>query len=201
MANENTPESPFARANPRMEAGPGKEASPSPSWSGTQSDRSGGGNSTASKLAGTAQQSVQQAAEGLRQTASSLASDTRDRMKELVNQKVNSGAELVGQVASSARRTADDLEQHSPQISGVLRDASARMEEFSRTLHAKSADELVETVTSYARRQPALVFGAAAVAGFALFRLFKAGSEEVSLRGGVNAERRIDNSPSVLPEG
>ena len=194
MANENIPESPLARANPRAEAGPGMGAS----RSGT-TDRSDGGNRTA-KLADTAQQTAQQAAEGLRQTASSLASDTRERMKGLLGEKLASGAELVGQVASSTRRTADELERNSPQFSGVLRDASTRMEEFSRTLHAKSVDELVETATSYARRQPAMLFGAAAVAGFALFRLFKA-ADEGSLRGGVNTERRIHDSPSVLPEG
>jgi ElaB/YqjD/DUF883 family membrane-anchored ribosome-binding protein len=199
MANENIPESPFARANPRAEAGPGMGASPSASRSGT-SDRGDGGNRT-SKLADNAQQTAQQAAEGLRQTASSLASDTRERMKGLLGEKLASGAELVGQVAGSARRTADELERNSPQFSGVLRDASARMEEFSRTLHAKSVDELVETATSYARRQPAMLFGAAAVAGFALFRLFKAGSDEGSLRGGVNTERHIHDGPSVLPEG
>jgi ElaB/YqjD/DUF883 family membrane-anchored ribosome-binding protein len=206
MANENIPESPLASTNSRTEA---KGASPPPSRSGTQSaastDRSGGGNTTVSKLADTAQQTAQQAAEGLEQTASSLASDTRDRVKGLLSEKVASGAELVGQVAGSARRAADDLERKSPQISGVLRDASARMEEFSRTLHAKSVDELVETATSYARREPAMLFGAAAVTGFALFRLFKAGSEEGSVRGGFNtdglSEHRMHDSPSVLPEG
>jgi ElaB/YqjD/DUF883 family membrane-anchored ribosome-binding protein len=199
MANENIPESPLARANPPAEAGPGMGASPSASRPGT-TDRSDGGNRT-STLADTAQQTAQQAAEGLRQTASSLASDTRERMKGLLGERLAAGAELVGQVASSARRTADDLERNSPQFSGVLRDASARMEEFSRTLHAQSVDELVETARSYARRQPAMLFGAAAVAGFALFRLFKAASDKGSLRGGVNTERHIHDSPSVLPEG
>jgi hypothetical protein len=125
-------------------------------------------------------------------------------MKALLSEKVASGAEFVGQVAGSTRRTADELEQNSPQISGLLRDASARMDEFSRTLHAKSVDELVETASRYARRQPAILFGAAAVAGFALFRLLKAGSEG-SMRRGANtdglSERRIHDSPSVLPEG
>ena len=205
MANENIPESPLARTNARTEAGPGKGAS-SPR-SGTESaastDRSGTGNSAVSKLADTAQQTAQQAAEGLRHTASSLASDTRDRMKGLLREKVASGAELCGQVAGSARRAADDLERNSPQISGLLRDASVRMEEFSRNLHANSVDELIETASSYARRQPAVLFGAAAVAGFALFRLFKAGSEEGSLRRGTDglSEGRIHDSPSVLPEG
>jgi ElaB/YqjD/DUF883 family membrane-anchored ribosome-binding protein len=209
MANENNPESPPARTSFRTEAGPGTGASLSPPKSGTHSaastDRSGGGNSTVSKLADTAQQTAQQAAEGLKQTASSLASDTRDRMKGLLGEKVASGAELVGQVATSARRAADDLERNSPQISGFLRDASARMEQLSRTLNAKSVDELVETASSYARRQPAVLFGAAAVAGFALFRLFKTGSEERSRRSSFNtdglSERRIQDSPSVLPEG
>jgi ElaB/YqjD/DUF883 family membrane-anchored ribosome-binding protein len=126
-------------------------------------------------------------------------------MKGLLSEKVASGAELVGQVASSTRRAADDLERNSPQISGLLRDASARMTEFSRTLHAKSVDELVETVSSYARRLPAMLFGAAAVVGFAVFRLLKAGSQEGPMRRGSNtdrlSERRIHDSPSVLPEG
>jgi ElaB/YqjD/DUF883 family membrane-anchored ribosome-binding protein len=164
-----------------------------------------GGNSPASKLADAAQQTAQEAAEGLRQTASSLASDTRARMNGLLSEKLSSGAEVVGQVAGSARRAADDLERTSPQISGLLRDASAHMEEFSRTLRAKSVDEIVETATSYARRQPAVLFGAAAVAGFALFRLFKAGSEEGSLRHGLNADRfpgdHMQDGRSVLPEG
>jgi ElaB/YqjD/DUF883 family membrane-anchored ribosome-binding protein len=214
MANENIPESPIpesplARTSSRTEAGPGKGAPPSPSRSGTQSaasaDSSGSDTSIVSKLADSAQQTAQQAAEGLTKTASSLASDTRDRMKALLSEKVASGAEFVGQVAGSTRRTADDLERNSPQISGLLRDASARMDEFSRTLHAKSVDELVETASRYARRQPAMLFGAAAVAGFALFRLLKAGSEEGSMRRVANtgglAERRIHDSPSVLPEG
>jgi ElaB/YqjD/DUF883 family membrane-anchored ribosome-binding protein len=209
MANENIPESPLARTSSRMVAGPVKGASTSPPRSGTQSaasaDRSGGDNSTVSKLADTAQQTTQQAADGLRKTASSLASDTRDRMKGLLGEKVASGAEFVDQVGSSTRRAADDLERNSPLISGLLRDASVRIEEFSQTLHAKSVDELVETASRYARRQPAMLFGAAAVAGFALFRLLKAGSEEGSLRRGFTthglSERRIHDSPSVLPEG
>jgi ElaB/YqjD/DUF883 family membrane-anchored ribosome-binding protein len=209
MANENIPETSLARTSSRTEAAPGKGASPSPSRSGTQSaaspDRSGGNNSIVSKLADSAQQTAQQAAEGLTKTASSLASDTRDRMKALLSEKVASGAEFVGQVAGSTRRTADDLERNSPQISGLLRDASAQMDEFSRTLHAKSVDELVEMASRYARRQPAILFGAAAVAGFALFRLLKTGSEEGSMRRGADtgglAERRIQDSPSVLPEG
>jgi hypothetical protein len=121
-------------------------------------------------------------------------------MKGLLGEKLASGAEFVGQVGSSTRRAADDLGPNSPLISGLLRDASVWIDEFSRTLHAKSVDELVETASRYARRQPAMLFGAAAVAGFSLFRLLKAGSEEGSNTNGLS-ERRIHDSPSVLPEG
>jgi len=211
MANEKTSESPFARTSSRAASSPDKGPPASPSRSEMQSTPSadpslgGSGNSRMSRLADTAQQSAQQAADGLRQTASSLASDTGDRMKGLLSEKVAAGAELVGQVASSARRAADDLERNSPQLSGFLRDASARMDEFSRTVRGKSADELIETASSYARRQPAVLFGAAAVAGFALFRLFKVGAEERPLRRGFNGndlpEGHIHDGPSVLPEG
>jgi hypothetical protein len=41
-------------------------------------------------------------------------------------------------------------------------------------LRGKSADELLRSASDFTRRQPALVFGLASVAGFLLFRIFKA---------------------------
>jgi hypothetical protein len=80
------------------------------------------------------------------------------------------------------------------------------MEEFSRTVREKPIDELIETASNYTRRQPAVLFGAAAVAGIALFRLFKSSStaEQTPITGGLrHAEHDggVHDAPSILPQG
>jgi hypothetical protein len=63
-----------------------------------------------------------------------------------------------------------------PQLAGLIRDASARIEDFSRQIRSQSASELAHTVSQFARRRPAVVFGLAAACGFLAFRLLNASS-------------------------
>jgi ElaB/YqjD/DUF883 family membrane-anchored ribosome-binding protein len=163
-----------SRQGTRLTGQPATPQVPSGPKPSTASEPAQSGRGTVSDLTDSAQEATRQAVEGVRQTASSLASDASGRMKGLLGEKVTSGAQLLGHVATSTRRAADDLERNAPQISGLLRDASARIEHLSRDVQGRSIDELLETATGYARRQPAVLFGVAALAGFALFRVFKA---------------------------
>jgi hypothetical protein len=47
-----------------------------------------------------------------------------------------------------------------------VRGAADRVEEFSRAIRGQSVDELMRTASDFTRRQPALVFGLASLAGF-----------------------------------
>jgi ElaB/YqjD/DUF883 family membrane-anchored ribosome-binding protein len=122
-----------------------------------------------SKLADVAQQAGSQA----KQTASSLASDANQKAKGFLNQQVASGAELAGHVANSARCAADNLDQNAPQLAELVRGAAKRVEEFSRDLRGQTVEHLVRTASDFTRRQPAVVFGFASLAGFLLFRVLK----------------------------
>jgi ElaB/YqjD/DUF883 family membrane-anchored ribosome-binding protein len=122
-----------------------------------------------SKLADVAQQAGSQA----KQTASSLASDANQKAKGFLNQQVASGADLVHHVADSARCAADNLDQDAPQVAELVRGAAKKVEEFSRDLRVQTVDDLVRTASDLTRRQPAVVFGLASVAGFLLFRVLK----------------------------
>src|SRR6266540_1576453 len=137
-----------------------------------------------SKLADVAQQAGGQA----KQTASSLASDANQKAKGFLNQQVASGAELAGHVANSARCAADNLDQNAPQLAELVRGAAKRVEEFSRDLRGQTVEDLVRTASDFTRRQPAVVFGLASLAGFLLFRVLKSNppssSEHGYLRGG-----------------
>ena len=141
-----------------------------------------------SKLSEAAQQAGSLAKEGL----SSLSSQATSTVKDVLNQQVNAGAELAGHVAESVKRAADNLDQNVPQLAGLVRGAAAKIEALSAEARNKSVDELFLDASGFARRRPALVFGAAAVVGFALFRVLKAGaSNEAERRGqdGSNFDR------------
>ena len=136
-----------------------------------------------SKLSEAAQQAGSLAKEGL----TSLSSQATSTVKDALNQQVNAGAELAGHVAESVKRAADNLDQNAPQLAGLVRGAAAKIEALSAEARNKSVDELFLNASGFARRRPALVFGAAAVIGFALFRVLKAGaSNEVRGREWVN---------------
>jgi hypothetical protein len=122
-----------------------------------------------------------------KQAAANVSTQATGTVKDVLNNQVRAGADLVGKVAQSVNLAADNLSQSAPQIAELSRAAAQKIEFFSTELRTKSADELFEDASDFARRQPAVVFGAAAVLGFALFRMFKAGSAHQSSpsRGGV----------------
>jgi hypothetical protein len=142
-----------------------------------------------SKLADVAQQAGSQA----KQAASSLASDANQKAKGFLNQQVASGADLVGHVADSVRSAADNLDHSAPQLAGVVRGAAERVEEFSKDMREQSVEELVRTASDFTRRQPALVFGLASLAGFVLLRVLKSNPPDNS-RDSQPAGARFEGS-------
>ena len=132
------------------------------------------------KVSDVAQQAVGEA----KKSASSLAAEATQRAKGALQERIGSGADLIGYMAASTRVAADSLDPNAPQIAGFVREAGERMEEFSRGVRERSIDELIETSSDFARRQPAILFGAAAACGFLLFRLFKASSASDQRRDG-----------------
>jgi ElaB/YqjD/DUF883 family membrane-anchored ribosome-binding protein len=140
-----------------------------------------------SKLSDVAQQAGEQA----KQTASSLANEANQKAMGFLNQQVVSGADLVSHVADSAKCAADNLEDKAPQLAELVRDAAGRVEEFSHEVRSKTVDELLRNASEVTRRQPALVFGCASLAGFFLFRLLKAKPDTSS---------REPSAPSRLDE-
>ena len=136
---------------------------------GTQDLRTMAGEA-ASKLGEVAQQ----AGSRVKEAASSLATEANQQAKGFLNQQVSAGADMAGHFADSVKRAADELDKNAPQLAGLVRDAAGRMENFSRDLRGQSVEELMQAAANFTRRQPAVVFGLAALAGFALFRVLKA---------------------------
>jgi ElaB/YqjD/DUF883 family membrane-anchored ribosome-binding protein len=146
---------------------------------------------TVSKLGDKAQELGTQA----KQAATSLASEANENIKGVLNQKVGVGADLVGHVADSVRAAADNLKQNSPQLAGFVTVAADKIDELSSSVRDKTVDELFKDASDFARRQPAVVFGAAAAVGFLLFRILKVApsataSQSGSARSGLEGRYR-----------
>ncbi len=123
---------------------------------------------------------IQGAAEKAKQAASGTAATVTSQVKELLDRQVGSGADIMGQVANSARVAAEDLDREAPQIAGFVRALADRTESYANNLRDQSADQLMRAAADFTRRQPALVFGMAALAGFFAFRVLKATPSSVA---------------------
>ena len=128
------------------------------------------------------------ATEKAKEQASLAASSVAEQVKDLLNRQVGSGAEMVSHFASAAKSAANDLDNNAPAFAPVVRGLADKIDGFADDIRDKTADQLYTTASDFTRKQPALVFGLAALAGFFAFRTFKSTPSVVS-------------SPSIQPEG
>jgi len=108
-----------------------------------------------------------------RQAASDTASNMTDQVKQMLDRQLGTGATIGTQFASSVRLAADDLAPESPMLAGLVRSFADRVDDYSNGVKDRTVEELVRAASDFTRRQPALVFGLAALAGFAVFRTVK----------------------------
>jgi hypothetical protein len=113
------------------------------------------------------------AGEKAKRAASDTASSLTDSVVGLLNEQIGSGAEAAGRLAKAMRLAADDLSKESPLLAGVVRTAAGNVDHYASRMENQTVDQLTKTASDYTRRQPALVFGMAALAGFFAFRTFK----------------------------
>jgi ElaB/YqjD/DUF883 family membrane-anchored ribosome-binding protein len=116
---------------------------------------------------------AQSALDQVREAGSEAASTITGHVKSLLDDKVSDGADMVGHLASSAHSAAEDLDQNSPQLAGLVRGVADRLDSYASDLRDQSIDQLVRAASNYTRRQPAVVFGLAALAGFLTLRTIK----------------------------
>jgi len=135
-----------------------------------------------------------QAAAQAKQSAANATSKVTHQVKDVLNNQVGNGAELVGHFANSAKRAAEDLEPNAPQLAGVVRGVADRIESFADDMRHQSVEDLLRTASDFSRRQPALVFGLAALGGFFVFRTLKASSSGTSTSSHAAAADRYEGA-------
>jgi ElaB/YqjD/DUF883 family membrane-anchored ribosome-binding protein len=125
-----------------------------------------------------------------RQSPNQSGETISSQVQGLLDQQVVKGAKVVSNVANSARRAADELETDTPQLAGLVRGMADRLQDYSRTLENQSVTDIYQTASDFTRRQPEVVFGVAALAGFFALRTFKSSSSEA---GNAIGTQRTNN--------
>jgi hypothetical protein len=133
------------------------------------SHRTGRSHTTAGDAFSKASDMARDAGARAKRAAADTASSMSDSVMGLLNEQLGSGAASAGRLADAMRVAANDLSRESPLLAGVVRTFAGNVDGYAGSLENQTVEQLAKT-SDYTRRQPALVFGLAAVAGFFAFR-------------------------------
>jgi hypothetical protein len=140
--------------------------------------------------AGGEENSSSSTANELKQEASKIAGAA----EEAVADKKNIAAEYVEAVAVAIDRGAQELEQKGRSESASLaRGAADQLEGLAKQITSRQPRELLDDFQNFARRQPALCFGVAALAGFGLVRFLKSSAA----RTDATSSARMEKTPAA----
>jgi hypothetical protein len=118
-----------------------------------------------------------------------VAEPVKEKALEVAQQQKDAGAEQVTHFARAMHGAAFALEEQMPQMANYVHDAGQKLESLADDLRNGSVDELMDKFGRYAKDQPALVFGGAMVAGFALTRFLKSSAKNTGDMAGSNMAR------------
>ncbi|HVT55322.1 MAG TPA: hypothetical protein VHD34_04655 [Xanthobacteraceae bacterium] len=102
--------------------------------------------------------------------------DVTQEAKQFAEQQKNAGVERVDKVADAMHDAAHELDRQVPQASEYIHKAASRLEDAATAVRERSIDDLAGQVGDFARRQPAIFFGGALLAGLAFSRFLKSSS-------------------------
>jgi hypothetical protein len=108
-----------------------------------------------------------------RSNIAEAAESAKAEARRIAGQQKEAGADRLGEVAGAVHGAARTLEAGMPQVASYVHGAADQIEDAARKLRHRSVDELIDGIGSFARTQPAVFFGGALLAGFALTRFLK----------------------------
>lgn len=149
-----------------------------------------------------------EAASSVKQEGAALLDTAKERVGELAEDTRQAGAERTQGLARAIHRAAEELERDSPQIARLVRDAAGSVDEVARTIRERSPRDMLRGVEDFARRQPLVFMGAAALAGFAVARFARSSAAERrhamggrSMHAGMYGQARLRETPHGMGAG
>jgi len=136
------------------------------------------------------------------QQLKSEAANLRGQAGSRVRDFAESGKAKASDALDELSRVVDDAagqidERLGADYGGYARRASGAVSDLAETLRNKDVDELYDGARDVVRKSPGIAIATAAVLGFALVRLVKAGMPDKSATGGADGEGYDDGSRSA----
>ena len=122
---------------------------------------------------------------GIRGIVGNVSTKAKDevtnRARNIVGEGLKSGSSTLGSIANIIEDTVEQIgERLGPQYGDYARSASQTIQRYASTIENKNPDELVDDARALIRKSPAVAITGAAILGFGLIRLLKAGMPEES---------------------
>ena len=92
---------------------------------------------------------------------------------EVAKEKKDAGADQLQLLARAMQGASEAVENEIPHFAGQIKNWSVSLEEASADIRERNLNELGQTMSDFAKRNPSLVFGGAILAGLALSRFIK----------------------------
>jgi ElaB/YqjD/DUF883 family membrane-anchored ribosome-binding protein len=151
--------------------------------SGTAQRGAAGVGQEASSQLGEIKDKAREVVDRTREQAGELVGAVKDRAYQAIDEQKDAGAERISGVAQAIHSAADELDEQMPFAADYVREAAAGVERVSSSLRNRSIDDILGSVTSFARQQPVAFFGAAVLIGFLGTRFLKSSAERRERRG------------------
>jgi uncharacterized membrane protein YqjE len=117
--------------------------------------------------------------EQIRQQATDIGRAVGDavgpKAEDIANRSKAAGADAVADVAHTAEALADTVAPNSPAIAEYVRGAGQKIDRLASDLRDEKVGDLLASAAEFGRSQPVIMLAGAALIGFALSRVAKAG--------------------------
>jgi len=117
--------------------------------------------------------------EQIKQQAASIGRAVGDavgpKAEDIADRSKAAGADAVAGVARTAEALADTVAPNAPAIAEYVRGAGQKIDKLAGDLREKRVGELLTAAAEFGRSQPVMMLAGAALIGFALSRVVKAG--------------------------
>jgi len=110
----------------------------------------------------------------LSSAARETAAQAADKVKEQIGAQQNAGADYAQRFADNIRGAARAFEHDTPIAARTIEMAAGYVEDAAEKMRNGSLNDVMDGMTSFARRQPAAFLGLSVLAGFAAVRFLKA---------------------------
>jgi hypothetical protein len=98
------------------------------------------------------------------------------KAEDIANRSKAAGADAVAGVARTAEALADTVASNSPALAEYVRGAGQKIDRLASDLREKKVGDLLSSAAEFGRSQPVIMLAGAALIGFALSRVVKAGA-------------------------